>query len=98
MELHDSGKQLVSVCSVGKRLTGLGVEVLMHEGMDDKFLNVGKGRGSGMMLQGPGMFLLLLCLYLQWHEKEMHVSEMMREWKEKKKSLRDKERMFSPYL
>lgn len=46
MELHDSGKQLVSVCSVGKRLTGLGVEVLMHEGMDDKFLNVGKGRGE----------------------------------------------------
>lgn len=50
MELHDSGKQLVSVCSMSKRLTGVGVEVLMHEGMDDKFLNVGKGRGSGMML------------------------------------------------
>lgn len=39
--------------------------------------------------------MFLLCLYLQWHEKEMHVSEMMREWKEKKKSLRDTERMFS---
>lgn len=34
------------------------------------------------------MFLLLLCLYLQWHEKEMHVNEMMREWKEKKKKLK----------
>lgn len=42
--------------------------------------------------------MFLLCLYLQWHEKEMHVSEMMREWKERKKSLRDTERMFSMYL
>lgn len=30
--------------------------------------------------------MFLLCLYLQWHEKEMHVSEMMREWKERKKA------------
>lgn len=38
--------------------------------------------------------MFLLCLYLQWHEKEMHVSEMMREWKERKKLKRYRAHVF----
>lgn len=38
MELHDSGKRLVSICSVGATgwgLSGLGVEMVVHVGLDD---------------------------------------------------------------
>lgn len=59
---------------------------LAHEGMDDRFFEWW-GRGKSMMLWG-GMFLFLLFLYLRWHEKEMHVREMVREWKDKERQMK----------
>ena len=60
MELHDSGKRLVSVCSVGVKdvkrggLTWVGVEmeIWRMKGMDDRFFEWWWGGGKSMMLQG----------------------------------------------
>ncbi len=91
VELHDSGKRLVSVCSVGvKNVTrgdwlGWGWRWRFGAWGDGWQVLWIVGRVKKHDAVDGEMFLFFTFLYLRWHEKEMHVREMMREWQEKER-------------